>query len=240
MTVSTSPLLTFFDRVYCINLAARTDRRRQMSAEFRRIGVDPESIRWFKAVRPDNRGEFENVGARGCFLSHYHILQEADSQKTIRILILEDDADFVRDFNARLSHISKELSQKNWDVFYGGGEVGPASKVGEQLDEVAFDVPVRCTHFVGFARSAIERLPNYLAMQLSRKAGDPKGGPMEVDGSYSWARKELKLNTLIAKPAICYQRSSSSDIHTAGVKNFPIIRGLLNQVRLLRRKVERR
>ncbi len=51
-------------------------------------------------------------------------------------------------------------------------------------------------------------------MLLTRKAGDPDGGPMHIDGAYSVYRKiNPSVITLYAAPALGYQRSSRTDIH---------------------------
>jgi glycosyl transferase, family 25 len=53
----------------------------------------------------------------------------------------------------------------------------------------------------------------YMQAQLERPAGDPLGGPMHVDGTYSWFRRDHpELVTLLSVPEIAHQRSSHSDI----------------------------
>lgn len=204
--------LNYFDRIQVINLRSRTDRRQEMASEFRRIRFDLGRIEWFDAVKPADRGEFESIGARGCFLSHLAILQQNAERPPERLLIMEDDVSFSEDFMARLSEIVEQLQRDRWDVFYGGGRVGEIDAVAAGLARVPQDMGIGCTHFLAIRGDRIGAVADYLAAQLGRPAGDPAGGPMHVDGSYSWARKELGLETLMASPEIAFQRPSRSDI----------------------------
>jgi glycosyl transferase, family 25 len=181
--------VTPFAKAYVINLPSRSDRRREMSAELKRIGLEAE---WFNAVRPDDRGEFESIGARGCFLSHLGVLRRSLDLESV--LILEDDVNFVRDF--RWPKI-----RPDWSIFYGGYRFRP-------------DGDVETTHFVAFRSNAIRLLVPYMEAQLSRRAGDALGGPMHVDGTYLWFRREHpELVTVLARPELGYQRHSRSDIY---------------------------
>ncbi|ATE63375.1 glycosyltransferase family 25 protein [Rhizorhabdus dicambivorans] len=132
-------LFRSFDRVYVLNLPDRADRRAEMAGELARIGTgygDPR-VRLFPAIRPDDPGGFPSIGARGCFLSHLAMLREARDEGLGRILILEDDCDFARGFEAGLPAVLDRLDASSWDIFYGGYELssspgrggGPAKPV---------------------------------------------------------------------------------------------------------------
>ena len=204
--------LDYFERVWVINLKSRPDRRRHMQAEFARIGFSSENLEWFDAVKPDAKEPFESIGARGCFMSHLAVLAKAADQKCGRVLLLEDDVDFASDFNVRMNIIVEQLRITSWDIFYGGGQVDYRMPVSGELASIEPAISIGCTHFVAFGGGAIRRVHDYIEAQLGRPGGDPAGGPMHVDGSYSWARRELSLKTLIATPDVCHQRSSRSDI----------------------------
>src|SRR5690606_15681426 len=72
-------LIDWFDRVYVISLASRTDRRKQMAAMLARAGVEicAGVVEFFDAVRSDAADGFPSPGARGCFLSHLAVLRRA-------------------------------------------------------------------------------------------------------------------------------------------------------------------
>ena len=91
-------LTRVFDRIYVINLAERADRREEMSEQLARVGLsfDDPSIELFEACRPQSAGDFPSIGARGCFLSHFGVIENAVSNGYDSILILEDDMDWTR------------------------------------------------------------------------------------------------------------------------------------------------
>lgn len=183
-----------------------------MQSELARIGQPPSAVEWFAAVRPVEPGPFPSIGARGCFLSHLEILTAASAARLGRILILEDDADFSENFQTRIGAIVERLSVRPWDMFYGGGYMDSPQVSGDELMVVDPISAIKCSHCVAFQGDAMNRVRDYLQAQLGRPPGHSKGGPMHVDGSYSWARRELGLRTLMAIPELCRQRSSRSDI----------------------------
>jgi glycosyl transferase, family 25 len=87
--------------------------------------------------------------------------------------------------------------------------------VGSGCVKLSASEGVQTAHFLGMKGSEVARaLLVYMQAQLDRPAGDPLGGPMHVDGTYSWFRKDHpELVTLLSVPEIANQRSSHSDIH---------------------------
>lgn len=202
-----------FSRVYVINLRARADRRREMAAELQGIGrsfADADAT-LFEAVRPDDAGSFPSLGARGCFLSHLGVLDDAQARGEGAIAIIEDDAAFCADFATRAESLFAALGRANWGVFYGGYEILPVA--GEGLVAVPADVALRTTHFICFNQPAIAPAAAYLRAMLARPAGAADGGPMHVDGAYSWFRRaHPQFATFAAAPPLAGQRRSRSDI----------------------------
>lgn len=81
---------------------------------------------------------------------------------------------------------------------------------------------------------AIARLVPYLQAMLERPSGDPAGGPMHVDGAYSWFRRaHPDLRTVLATPPLGYQRPSRTDVHA--LRWFDRLPGLHRVAALLRR-----
>jgi len=91
-------LLTLMDAIYVINLPYRTDRRAEIDVQLARAGLSLShpKVHLFEAVRPDEPGPFPSIGARGCFLSHLGVLKDAAMRGFDKVLVLEDDADFMR------------------------------------------------------------------------------------------------------------------------------------------------
>ena len=82
-----------FERIVVINLPERTDRRREMTAELRRAGIDRRDprLQFFAGIRPADAGQYPSIGARGCFESHLGVIREAIRDRVESVLILEDD-----------------------------------------------------------------------------------------------------------------------------------------------------
>lgn len=207
-----------FDRICVISLASRGDRRRDVTRELARIDLKPGTgiVQFFDAVQPADAGYFPSIGARGCFMSHLSILEQARRDGINALLVLEDDVTFVRDITKRLPVITSLLKGRNWEIFYGGyKETLEEVSVGADqcLVNVDPDMAVCQTHCIGFRGPAIGEAASFLKAISERAAGSIDGGPMHVDGAYSWYRSTYRdRRTLAALPAIAYQRPSRSDI----------------------------
>lgn len=189
--------------------------------EFVRIGasIDAPNVTVFPAVRPADPGGFGTIGAHGCFLSHLGILEDAARRGHQRILVLEDDANFVSNLAERTADLAPALGSREWGVFYGGYEVSSDVRAGlvpdtAGLATLAAADEAGTTHFIAFQGQAIAALGPYLRRMLARPPGDPDGGPMHVDGAYCWFRRaHPEIATLMAVPEIGYQRASRTDVH---------------------------
>ncbi|MGD0960942.1 MAG: glycosyltransferase family 25 protein [Methylomonas sp.] len=217
-------LLNYFQQIYIINLPHRTDRKAEMAAQLAKIGLnlDQPQIMLFPAIRPADAGAFPSIGARGCFLSHLAVLSDALQRNFDRILIFEDDLDFVENFNTRMPLYLDTLQHMDWHIFYGGYSiVDPvaAESASEPPHAGHFKVApsnqeIVTTHFLAFQRQVIHELVDYLRQMLQRPDGDPAGGPMHVDGAYSWYRRAHPDRvTVLATPELGYQRWSRTDLH---------------------------
>jgi hypothetical protein len=211
-------LRSLFDRIYVINLPERADRRKEVLGELHRVGVQPDDpfITFWQAVRPADRGEFRSIGARGCFLSHLGVLEDAVAQGLQSILIIEDDMDWTAlalspEFDAA------PLKEVAWHFVHGGlGERAPDLKVRMRLHPIPPEENMMLSHFIALREPAIGAAVQYLSAMLQRPAGSPDGGPMDVDGAYSWFRKDHpEFASYVCEPSIAMQRSSRSDITDA-------------------------
>ena len=234
----------YFDAIYVINLPDRSDRREEMHRQLARIGLSfqTSNVFLFPACRPTDKGEFETTGARGCFLSHLRILENAAQRSLSRILVLEDDLNFVDDFSSRVHPLLRHLASSGWSIFYGGHRASVLCNARADTDTlmvVAPEIPIETTHFVGFQAPAIGSIATMLRLFLSRRAGDPEGGPMHVDGAYNWYRRLNPTNvTLAAVPELGYQRSSRSDVHApAWADRAPLVRDAVAGLRRLKNRV---
>lgn len=207
-------LRSLFDRVYVINLPDRTDRRREMTAQLERIGLaDDPLVQFFPAVRPADPGDFGSLGERGCFLSHLGALKDAVENGYRSILILEDDVDWTPAALARNARLDA-LRDTDWGFLHGGrGHDQAASDGVIRLERLDPERELLLGHFIGLRGAVIVQMVDYLEAMLQRPKGSPEGGPMHVDGAYSWFRRaHPEVAAYICTPSVAQQRSSRSDI----------------------------
>lgn len=220
-----------FQKGYIINLPERVDRRDDICAELRSCGQTLESsgLEFFDAIKPFDKGDFPSIGARGCFLSHLHVLRAARDADLDAVLILEDDAHFGKAFQMGAATMPAVLDTVDWDLFYAGYAIpsGAPQPQGETLELRAPTDALLTSHAMIFRRSAIDAAILFLEALLTRPAGSAEGGPMHVDGAYNWLRRaHPELKTVVSVPALITQRASRSDINAgpAWIEDIPFIR----------------
>lgn len=103
------------DKILYINLAARTDRRKEMEDQFVKLNIPTEKIVRIEAIS-------NSFGAIGCTSSHIKALQWAKDNNLKNVLILEDD------FNFMIKHLRENLLQLKkvefpWDVIMFSGNL---------------------------------------------------------------------------------------------------------------------
>ncbi|SHM61940.1 Glycosyltransferase family 25 (LPS biosynthesis protein) [Roseovarius litoreus] len=209
-------ILDVFQHIYIINLSDRADRRREIEGQLARVGLSTghPSISFFNAVKPSEAGGWPSVGAQGCFMSHLGVLDLALETGLDRVLILEDDMDWTSRFIHAGVNALEELDRKTWHFVHGGLRSSNARNAGPVLRPLSPETGLTQTHFIGLAAPAIGSAAAYLKTIASRPPGHPEGGPMHVDGAYSWFRKSNpNLGAYYFEPEIAVQRASRTDIH---------------------------
>ena len=95
------------DKVYCISLKNRIDRRKKIKKHLKNRKIKFE---FFNAIR--NKKD----PARGCLQSHLEIIKKAKKDKLKAVMILEDDCFFTK-------KPTLEIPPNNWDMLYLGGNL---------------------------------------------------------------------------------------------------------------------
>jgi len=115
-----------FDKVVCINLAERFDKKEKIQHKFDKLGI---KVEWFTAVQygfipnivnpiiNSKTGHFNKNQPYelGCALSHYSVIKQALLEKCTNLFVFEDDVMFHKDFNNKLDIYLNELNN-NWDM----------------------------------------------------------------------------------------------------------------------------
>lgn len=238
-------LRSVFDVIVVINLPSRADRRKEMSGELAKLGLSFEdgSVTLLPASSFDSPGGFATCGARGCFDSHLRALRLARDSHAKAVLILEDDCDFTRDASDQVSRAFRELARHEWGIFYGGHQsiAGNVQSLGSLLAIADPSAAIEAAHCIGIKGDAIDTLIRYLEAMVAREPGSPLGGPMHVDGAYSWFRRaHPHIVTYVADPQLGYQRPSRTDIHALSILDrTPVLRDIMAIARRFKRKLAR-
>lgn len=224
------PLFDAFDRIRIINLAHRTDRRREILEQLRRVGMaNHPKVAFFDAMSADDAGFFTSKGMHGNFRSYRAVITEA-AEAGESVLVLEDDCDFL------LPEIFDYRLTEEWDVFYGGYDATDPD-----------DLPnsdIIGAHFMGFSRPAAQIAANYMASYTqpgfvpdARAAADPGFNPLirpPSDGAIVWLRRaHPELKTVFAMLGV--QRASRTDTGNLSLLDrLPLARDVMGWLRRLR------
>lgn len=207
--------LEFFDRVYVINLPERTDRRRVMEKELTRAGMPltPGKVEIFPAIRPADKAGFPSIGACGCFRSHLAIFKLAVTNNARNVLMVEDDLNISDQFREHFDSLARQLDATKWDFAYFGHVLEKPAGGEVKMSPCAPETKLMTTHFYAANGAVLPRLIDFLEQMQQRPPGDPRGGPMHVDGALStFRRQHPDVVTLVAEPNLGFQRSSPSDV----------------------------
>lgn len=118
-----------FDKVVCINLVNRPDKKEAMKKRFDDLGI---LVEWFNAVPygfasqivntlPPVKNDFPRFNTKtpnefGAAMSHYTVIKTALLEGAERIFVFEDDVLFRKDFNAKFDGYYDALPG-DWDMF---------------------------------------------------------------------------------------------------------------------------
>ena len=133
-------LNNYVDCVVYLNLDERLDRKERCEATLNEVGITPYYR--IPAIKDD-------IGQRGCALSHYNIIKHAKENKYKNILIFEDDFG-INDTTTFKSNLLSTLKQiethkLNPHMVYLGGTL--ISNKNQKIDANLFKLgPTKATH----------------------------------------------------------------------------------------------
>lgn len=202
----------YFDKIYCINLENRNDRWTDCENEFRK--QDIRNVIQFKAVDgiSANGESFGKMGVEGndlissekrlrrfgCLLSHLNVIMDAKSNNYSKILLLEDDVQFIDQVKNKFDFIEKDIPP-GWSLLYFGGNEKQKSRVTKINDNVVQVYHMLMAHAVGIDCNIYDVLIN----ELSKYA-------LPVDVYYTEIQKRYACYAF--SPFLAWQRAGWSDI----------------------------
>jgi hypothetical protein len=184
----TPEIWDFFPLIMCINLRERTDRFEEAKREFARVGI--RQVVFFQSERQADRD-------KAIIDAHMACLRYAVERNVPYVLVFEDDALFLEDYETHLPQALEFLrSRSDWNLFHFGGfifrkveRVTPHILRGALLNVHA--VVVRTE----FAKKILEKRPYCSGMSV-----DLFYSALNGNSSYVYV-----------DPLICIQRPSASD-----------------------------
>lgn len=119
-----------FDKVVCINLVNRKDKRAEMQKRFDKYDIQ---VDWFNAVQygfardivnnlPGNGGmgfprfNINHPNEFGAAMSHYTVIKTALEEGVNKLFVFEDDAMFRKNFDSAFEK-SYDVLPDNWNMF---------------------------------------------------------------------------------------------------------------------------
>lgn len=140
----------FFDDIIVISLAHRIDRRMLMQEQMDKAGI---KFRFFDAIQDEN-------GVKGLVESMKKVLRECLQKKMERVLILEDDAQFLVDNPVGFfEEVIPQLPQK-WNCFYLGLNLLSVPK--RMSTNILKVVDCYSTHSLAYSKAGMEAVLEFL------------------------------------------------------------------------------
>jgi len=141
----------YFDKIFIINLASRSDRWAHILKIFQNLNMC--NFERFPAIKPtlemvpklyqsyfkrvnhsDGSDETYIVGCYGCRLSHLSVIKLALERKYQKVLILEDDVEFAPKSQELFSKAVQQLENFPWEMLYfTGNHTGKYEQVTKNL-----------------------------------------------------------------------------------------------------------
>ncbi len=183
----------FFDRIYCISLEERPDRREQARKQFASVGMVDRVEFVIVKKHPDNP-------VLGIFQSHLRCLAKGLEAGANHILVFEDDVFFQGFDEHTLKQACTHLdSLSDWDGFFLGGISDGSCKTGQPS---LVKINYRClTH--GYA------LNNHFARRIVRETwcGSP----------YDEVLRQSKGDFYALYPMCAFQGLEGTDNQTVAI-----------------------
>jgi glycosyl transferase family 25 len=203
----------FIDKIIYINLDNRTDRKRDIEAEFKRLDIPSDKIVRFSAFYTSAGG------AVGCSLSHIQALTIAKKNNWKNCLILEDDFNFIDDtefIDKIIEHFF--TSFKEWDVLnLARGYYQHFSNTNSKYIQKIYDVSVAAAYIVNshFYDTLLQNFHEGCEHLLR----EPDKDKLYCVDRY-WNKLQRVSNWYITNPSIGYQRSGMSSITNTTCDNM--------------------
>lgn len=197
-------LNNYFDKIYCINLDEATDRWEDCVKQFKKYNIEVER---FSAIKPETGINNIRKGELGLLRSNIEIIKKAKEANYKNILILEDDFEFIDNFNELFDKMIK-LVPENWDfLYFGGNHQGGFQMINENVAKIFHTY---ATHTFAIKNTLFDQL--LINLQEENKP---------VDVYYALIMRQC--NSYVFRPHISFQKNGYSYINDADT-NYDFLR----------------
>lgn len=212
-----------FERVVCISLRRREDRRRRLRALADRTGWPFREIEFMDAVDggsgcvPVPPGFISGGGAWGCRQSWVRVLEQAMADGVRSILVLEDDAIWRDDVGEHCQAFFENVPA-NWEaVFLGGQNMATPPRIAPG---VCRTVNTQRTHAIGLRGNGIRNA--YAVIASSDRHIDHKLGPSAGTWRTSYQPEQFIFGQDATKSDIS-GRQDYARFWTHPAANYPVL-----------------
>ncbi len=205
----------FFDRVCYINLDKRKDRFKRMERELdannicsmRVPAIEGNAWNWKSDKYSHPMKAFEGVA--GGTSTQIQIIKDAHRDERSSVLILEDDCEFVEEFEEKFDRWSKDVPD-DWDLLYLGGMGGQGHYSLGRTKNVVKVTNMMSTHAYAVNAKTYQKVIDEMEGSF----------PYLIDSADGHLRKlQLVLNAYAFNPPMVWQIDDYSDIQ-GGRRNY--------------------
>lgn len=189
-----------FEKIYCINLARRQDRKSRCEEIFRHFNLNVTFVDAVDGHSLKNIGRLK-AGAAGCCMSHRKIYEDILNNSNInKALILEDDVEFDPELHHKFNKFYLEVPH-DWNMLYLGGNHRnkPIAKVSKHVHRLK---KTYTTHCYAVKRDALNMLLHRFSENVIFT--------MPADLHLAYLQKHMPCYGF--SPHLAWQRADHSDI----------------------------
>ncbi len=203
----------FFDKIYCINLAERSDRWNECLKNFEKYEIN--NYERIDAVKIDANIPSKRKGQIGCALSFIKCFEKIKNKNLKNVLILEDDFEFQIEKEILFQKLNNSLKElpEDWDSIFLGGTIVdhyglfPIQKYSNSLFKLNSS---HCTHAVAFSQSGVDKIINFFNPEKNWK--NELINNFEAIDVFFAKEYQHNTNSFFTSEILCYQRNGISNI----------------------------
>jgi GR25 family glycosyltransferase involved in LPS biosynthesis len=188
------------DKIFCINLESRTDRKQRCEQIFKQFNLNVDFFPAIDGKTIDNIKSKIKPGHVGCCLSHRELYKKIKNSNWKTVLVLEDDVEFDPNFVNLFEQYYKEVPN-DWNLLYFGGNHNNISKkmISQHVHKL---IKTYTTHCYLINTKCVNILLN--------EFDESRIYDQEVDVHLSNVQKQIPCYGFY--PHLAWQRESFSDI----------------------------